>query len=575
MKGFFTTDSLGPMHVRSTEGKHVPLHWKRMLNKRQRYVTLSLLFLLTIVSIGLFTLSISKTTLFTGYATPIDRLFAFLLMISEMYVLIQTLGYYLQVYQSVKTPNVARTNRLAIHDVPPVAIYIATYNEPAEVIEETVVAVSLLNYAEKQIYINCDHQSTQQAEIVRQIAERQHVNFIHRVPNTGYKAGGINEFIFRLGHDLPHATMLCIFDADSVPAPTYLSEVVPLFADDPRLAFVQAPQHYSNQASSLIAETATVQQSLFGEFISEGKQQSEAMFYTGTNVVFRLDALLDIGGLIIDSVTEDFATSLKLHARGWRSQYSNMAYVNGIAPTTLHAYWTQQHRWALGNIESFFASFKDIFFIPGFTFLQRWEYFVSGSYFFCGLNNIIAMICPVMFLLFGVRPLVIDPRFYLLAYLPHVLVSNWFFFLTMGHRGYNSRTLFLSQCMVFMTFPIYASAAIDAILHIKRPFAVTPKGAGQMLPWIQLKWQISTFVLLVIATLVGCAHLFGGSSPIVIINIIWCVYHSVMLSTLVIFNRPEKMLTHPALIPMEVIEEVENESHAILPFNPQYEQQAA
>ena len=239
-------------------------------------------------------ITIHLTLFLPGYGL-LERLCSLALLLSEIYVLMQSLGYYIQTVQTLRAVNVARETRLALLDVPTVAIYLATYNEPAAVIEETVTAITLLDYPQKTIYINCDHPSEEQAALVEAIARRHNVNFIHRVPNTGYKAGGINDFINRLGRDLPAADLLCIFDADSIPIPTFMREFVLHFQKDPRLAYVQAPQHYGNVAASLVATGAGLQQATFAHYISEGKQQSQAMFYCGTNVVFRISALRDIG----------------------------------------------------------------------------------------------------------------------------------------------------------------------------------------------------------------------------------------------------------------------------------------
>lgn len=502
-------------------------------------------------SVLLFAYIVRNLTLFNAGYTPLDRGLSLLLLLSEIYVTVHGVGYYLQVIQTSRIVNVARRTKLAKLDMPNVAIYIATYNEPIAIIEETIVAVSLLDYPAKQIYVNCDHQSQEQANAIAAIAQRHGVEFIHRVPNTGFKAGGINAFLLRLGQDLPEAQLFCIFDADSVPMPTFLREVVPYFETDMRLAFVQAPQHYGNSDASLVVAAAANQQATFAHYISEGKQHSEAMFFCGTNVVFRIAALRDIGGLITTSITEDFATSLKLHARGWRSQYCNSAYVCGMGPTTLQAYWTQQGRWALGNIESFLAAIPDILLRRGFTVAQRWEYLLTGTYYFVGWNVFISLIGPVAFLLLGMRPLMLSPIVYVAAYLPHVLVANWFFFLTMGKRGFRPRILFLSQCLTFSSFPIFMSAATAALLHRKRPFAVTPKGKGETLPWTAFLWQIGMVLLLIAAISAGVVRLMFVRDLSVVINILWCVYHLTLLSRIFQFNQPEQdVAARDSLLPL-------------------------
>ncbi len=544
----FSDASLGAVAVATTEQHHdkIATQGKHSLFAGPAGM-LAVTFALMGSSIALFIwVTIHLTLWLPGY-NRFDRAASLLLLLSEIYVLVQTIGYYIQTVQAVRTTNVARETRLALLHQPAVAIYLATYDEPEAVIEESVTAITMLDYPNKQIYLNCDHPASEQAAMIERIARRHGVNFVHRVPNTGYKAGGINAFIDRLGRDLPDAELFCIFDADSCPIPTFLREFVLHFVEDARLAFVQAPQHYGNTDASPVAEAAAIQQATFAHYISEGKQESGAMFYCGTNVVFRVEALRDIGGLVTDSVTEDFATSMKLHARGWRSQYCNTAYVTGMGPATLHAYWTQQGRWALGNVESFCRALPSILCKRGFTLMQRWEYFLTGTYYFVGCNAVIAMLCPALFLLGIAHPLIISPYLYLLAFVPHVMAANWFFWFMMGRRSYRPRSLWLSQCLTFVSFPVLASAALAAVLRRRRPFAVTPKGAGTVLSWWQLRWQLGMIALLAIAALDGIIRVALSGDPSVGINMVWCLYHLAMLSTVVYFNRSEHTIVAPAL----------------------------
>jgi len=533
----FSEDSLGPVVIETTSASPAQRTGKQGNGNKHSGLLVSVLGLAS-VTLLLFYFIIRNLALLDTAYRPLDRVASILLLLSEVYISIQGIGYYIQVSQSLRTTNIARDNCLAKLAMPTVAVYIATYNEPASVIEETAMAVSLLCYPNLAIYLNCDHQSAEQAAVVAAIAERHHLHFLHRVPNTGYKAGGINAMIERIGYDLPDADFLCIFDADSIPLPTFLSEIVPYFNRDPQIAYVQAPQHYGNRDASLVADASGHQQATFAQFISEGKQQSEAMFYCGANVVFRVDALRDIGGLLIESITEDFNTSIKLHARGWKSHYCNTAYVTGMGPTTLQAYWTQQSRWALGNLESFRMSFGAIFWKPGLKLLQRWEYFLSGTYFLVGWNTFLSILLPCLFLLFGIRPLIMSPIIYIVAYLPHFAVSNCFFFITMGQRGFRPRVLFLAQCLTFITFPVFMSAAVAAALRRKEAFAVTPKGSGETaLPWSAFLPHITMMTLLVIAIMAGSIQFVATQNLSVLVNIAWCAYHLALLSTFVLFNQ--------------------------------------
>jgi cellulose synthase (UDP-forming) len=545
----FSEESLGRVLVETAPSHYTWVQQTQGAEAHGRRASLALVDATMLgISTLLFCFIVRNLAVFASGYTVLDRLSSILLLLSEVYVTAQGAGYFLNLIHASRAPNIARQTRLARLNAPPVAIYIATYNESAAIIEETVTAVTLLDYPNKAVYLNCDHQSPEQAALVADIARRHGVHFIHRTPNTGFKAGGINAFINRLGRDLPAADLLCILDADSVPTPTFLREMVPYLQDDPRLAFVQAPQYYGNGAASPVAAASATQQSVFANFISEGKQESDAMFFCGTNVVFRLAALRDIGGLRTDSVTEDYATSMLLHRRGWRSQYCNAAYVAGVGPTDLGAYWTQQSRWSVGNLESCRAALPQILFGRGFSFPQRWEYLLSGTYYLVGVNTVVTMIAPTLYLLFNIRPLLMSPIVYVIAYLPNVILANWFYFATMAQRGFTTRQLFRAQCLTFITFPVFVGSAVAALLGRKRAFAVTPKGAGATLPLHAFWPHIALGLVMVAAMVVGLVRFAHELNLALIVNMLWCAYHLNLLTAVRHFNRPEVDLSAPSTL---------------------------
>src|SRR6185295_5712470 len=133
-----------------------------------------------------------------------------------------------------------------------------------------------------------------------------------------------------------------------------------------------------------------------------------------SNVVMRRAALLSIE-CVVDgrhhffdetSVTEDFATSVRLHAGGWKTAYVNQTYVVGMGPETLPAYFTQQMRWAMGTLAVGLRIFRQLLKKPGALRAgQWWEYLMSGTYYFVGFANFIFMLAPIAFMFFNVRPM--------------------------------------------------------------------------------------------------------------------------------------------------------------------------
>jgi cellulose synthase (UDP-forming) len=234
-----------------------------------------------------------------------------------------------------------------------------------------------MDYGNKEVVILDDSTKEETRQGVRDLALRYGATARQRTNRRGYKAGAINDFLRTT--DAPY---IAVFDADGLPAHNLLRDLMPIVEENPRLAFVQTPQYYANTDVSNVAMAAGRQQSVFYEYISEGKSYSRSAFCCGTNCIFRRDALLAVGGFDETSVTEDFVTSLGLHLKGYDSTYYNQVYAYSMAPETLGAYFTQQSRWAFGSVGGLRRVLKALFTRPGSMSMgQWWEYFLSSTYY--------------------------------------------------------------------------------------------------------------------------------------------------------------------------------------------------
>ena len=69
--------------------------------------------------------------------------------------------------------------------------------------------------------------------------------------------------------------------------------------------------------------------------------------------MIRRSALLEVGGVAVETIAEDFHTTIKLHRAGWKSRYHDEVLVQGLAPHDLDGYLLQRDRWARGNLAVF------------------------------------------------------------------------------------------------------------------------------------------------------------------------------------------------------------------------------
>ncbi|HOY10885.1 MAG TPA: glycosyltransferase, partial [Candidatus Omnitrophota bacterium] len=374
---------------------------------------------------------------------------------------------------------------------PDIAILVAARHEPREVLEDTFISLNNLNYPNKEIFLLDDSSDEKYKNEALELAGRFNLRLFRREIRHGAKAGIINDCLKTLSHKY-----VAIFDADQNPLPEFLNKIVIILENDQRLAFVQTPQFYSNIEESRVARAAALQQAVFYEYICEGKSSQDAMFCCGTNIVFRTKALLEAGGLDETTVTEDFATSLKLHAKGWKSLYYNHVYAFGMAPTNLAGYFKQQYRWANGTI-TVFKKILAAFLRRPFSLKpnQWWEYFLSGSYYMVGFAFFILMFFPILYLLFKVPSFFARPEIYLSAFLPYIFLSTGIFYFVLRDRNYQVKDLFLGQLLGCITFPVYMKAALFSFAGIKTSFGITGKTKGITIPYVKLWPQIAAFLL--------------------------------------------------------------------------------
>lgn len=501
----------------------------------QKHSRSSLLYGLVVVALTFLCVyaTFRGASLFNPGYRWIDRVFATLLLGAEAFILFHGIGYLSTVFKAIRGYKVTKTRLFVPSTEPPVAVVIASFNEDLAMLEDTITSVTNLDYANKRVYLLDDSTKEDLHKGAEALAKRYGCTYVHRVNRRGYKAGAINDLL-----EVIREKYLAIFDADQKPVYNFLREVIPLLEEDEKLALVQTPQFYANTEYSPVARGASYQQAVFYEYTCEGKSTSNAMFCCGTNVVLRTQALRSIGGFDETSVTEDFATGLRLHIKGWKSLYYNKVFVYGLGPETLAGYFTQQMRWATGTIGVFrrvvLAFFRNH---RALRLGQWWEYFLSGSYYFIGWVNLIFMLCPVAYILFGIRPLIAEPLLYLAAFVPYFIVFLYLFYLSMGMRGYRIRELFTGQSIGFTSFWVLITSSVVAMLGKRRAFGVTPKGVKGRLPIRYLTPQLAILALSLTAIAMGSYRVLAAVDFVMVINIFWVAYHSLLLGSVFYFNR--------------------------------------
>lgn len=535
--------------------------------------TAGALFSLTVIPavMAIFLYLMARTVLF--FAADYlwyEKGAALALLLAEGFTMVHALGYFLNIHHVLRgksrEPFSAEDAR-ELEEYPPVAIIVSSFHEPLEVIEDTLTCFYNLTYPNKHIYFLDDTRyghgrvTGEEAESYRlavdELCGRIGVNLFRR-RWRGAKAGMVNDFLAFLDGRPPEGfefhpfgdrpgrgeeEYIVLFDADQNPLPDFVEPLVSIMEDNPALSFIQTPQYYSNFETNRVARAAGLQQAVFYEYICEGKSRQDAMFCCGTNVIFRRAALSDVDGFDETSVTEDFATSLRFHAKGWSSAYVNKVCAFGLGPEDLGAYFKQQFRWALGTVGLLRTILGKLFTRPGMLPAAKWwEYFLSGTHYFVGWVFAVLMVCPVLYLFGNVPSYFARPEIYLLFFFPYIVLTVSIFVYSMSQRRYGLKELAQGIVLQAICFPVYMKASLLGLLGVRGTFATTPKGRSLSLPLWGLWPQVVLAVACFSALCWGAARLWYEGRPLgaLVANSLWCLYHFLILCSVFYFNYPEE-----------------------------------
>jgi len=237
-------------------------------------------------------------------------------------------------------------------DLPAITVQLPLYNERA-VAARAIAALASLDYPRERLAIQVlDDSNDATREIVDREAERWRANgtgieVVRRPTRAGFKAGALANGLRTVATPL-----VAVFDADFVPAPDFLRELVGAF-DDERVGMVQARwEHLDRDASMLVRAQAAL---LDGHFVITHKVRRDEGRYThfnGTAGIWRRAAIDGAGGWQSDTLTEDLDLSYRAQLKGWRFEYALHVVAPAEVPATLDAFGAQQRRWARGTVQS-------------------------------------------------------------------------------------------------------------------------------------------------------------------------------------------------------------------------------
>ncbi|MBO9677615.1 MAG: UDP-forming cellulose synthase catalytic subunit [Acidovorax sp.] len=410
---------------------------------------------------------------------------------------------------------------------PSVDVFIPTYNEALSVVRPTVLAALALDWPRDKlrVYVLDDGHRDE----FRDFAAAMGVGYITRPDNRHAKAGNLNHALA-----LTQGELVAIFDCDHIPTRSFLKTAGGWFQRDPLCAMLQTPHHFFSpdpfERNLGTFRRIPNEGALFYGLVQDGNDFWNATFFCGSCAVIRRAPLMEIGGIAVETVTEDAHTALKLHRKGYNTAYINEAQAAGLATESLSAHVGQRIRWARGMAQIFRVD--NPFLGKGLSLWQRICYANAMLHFFFGLPRLVFLTAPMAYLFFEWHIINAGAIMLALYVLPYILQSN----IANAHVQGKYRHTFWAEIYETVLAWYVALPTTMALINPKLgKFNVTAKGGLVAQPYFD--WVISrpytVLVLLNFAAFgMGLMRLLVWNTTevaTVVLNLIWTTYSLLML----------------------------------------------
>ena len=464
-----------------------------------------------------------------GFENFLDAFFGFGLVAAELYALaVLLLGYFQTAWPLERKPAPMPPDPAMW---PTVDVFIPTYNEPLDVVRQTVYTAIGLDWpADKlKVFVLDDGKRPE----FRAFCEELGVGYITRDNNAHAKAGNINHAL-----ELTSGEYVAIFDCDHVPTRSFLQICMGWFLRDPKLAMLQTPHFFfSPDPFEKNLDTFRVvpnEGELFYGLVQDGNDLWNATFFCGSCAMIRRGPLVEIGGVAVETVTEDAHTALKLNRRGYNTAYLAIPQAAGLATESLARHIGQRIRWARGMAQ--ICRVDNPLLGPGLTLGQRLCYLNAMLHFFYGLPRLIFLTAPLAYLLLGAHVFQATALMITAYAVPHIFHAS----LTNSRMQGRFRHSFWNEVYESVLAWYILRPALVAFVNPKAgKFNVTDKGGVTeegYFDWDMARPYIVLLVLNLAGFLVGAGRLIFQESPdvaTVLINLAWTVYNLIMTSAAV------------------------------------------
>ena len=386
--------------------------------------------------------------------------------------------------------------------------------EPVEMAERTLRAATAIVYGgHLDVWLLDEGDSDEVKEMCQRLGVRHftrkgrgYLEFASGTFAAKTKHGNHNRWLWEHGGEYD---IVMFVDTDHVPLPIMAERLLGYFRD-PDVAFVVGPQFYGNQQDR-VTRWAESAQYLFHSIIQRAGNRRGCAMLVGTNVAVRTSA---IKHGYVDSITEDMATSLGIHAsrnpvtgRKWRSVYTPDLVSVGEGPASWTEFFGQQTRWSAGTFDAILRQVWRV----GFKLRPSamLHYFLMLTYYpSVAIGWLLGITISACYLGFGISSLRTDEGWWLTYYVDIAVMQFLLYRFMRRHNVSPHEPLGSSglsgMLISALTAPIYARSLLKVVFGRKLTFNVTAKGSSassdRLLTFrYSLMWAVVPVAILAVA----------------------------------------------------------------------------
>ena len=468
---------------------------------------------------------LTESFAFDASRSSLDLFFASGLVAAELYAfVVLTLGYFQVLWPLNRKPTALPQN---MDDWPTVDIYIPTYNEPLKVVRPTILASLEMDWPKDKlrVYVLDDGKRPQFKELCDEIGAIH----ITRDNSKHAKAGNLNAAMPKTSGEY-----IAIFDCDHIPTRSFLQVAMGGFLNDPKLAMTQTPHHFFSpdpfERNLGTFRKVPNEGELFYGLLQDGNDFWNATFFCGSCAVLRRSALEEVGGIAVETVTEDAHTALKMHRKGWTTAYLNIPQAAGLATESLSAHVGQRIRWARGMAQIFRTD--NPLFGRGLKMGQRLCYANAMLHFFYGLPRLVFLTAPLSYLFFEAHIIEASALMIAAYAFPHLAHSS----ITNSRVQGPFRHSFWAEVYETVLATYILGPTLLAVINPKLgTFNVTAKGGMNNETYFDrdiAKPYVFLLILNLFGLLVGLGRfLYWNSHEVdtVVLNMMWTIYNTIII----------------------------------------------